>query len=233
MLQPMRTDRHRFAAVTVTTLVLLLAWDASGLDRALAHLIAGPRGFPLRDHWLLAGVLHDAARRVSWLIVLALCAAVVWPIGPWVSLPFARRVQVPATALLSTGVVVTLKGFSGTSCPWDLSDFGGVAHYLSHWQGWTVPDGGGGRCFPAGHAASGFAFVGGYFALRNHVPRLARAWLVVALLVGLLLGAVQQVRGAHFMSHTLWTAWLCWVVAWLSDIWFSREAKAPAALASP
>ena len=25
-----------------------------------------------------------------------------------------------------------------------------------------------------------------------------------------LLGLAQQMRGAHFMSHTLWTAWLCW-----------------------
>jgi len=26
------------------------------------------------------------------------------------------------------------------------------------------------------------------------------------------------VRGAHFMSHTLWTGWLCWVTGWLCDL---------------
>jgi membrane-associated PAP2 superfamily phosphatase len=38
----------------------------------------------------------------------------------------------------------------------------------------------------------------------------------------------QQWRGAHFTSHTLWTAWVCWVVAWLVDMavtrWCARRA---------
>jgi len=31
------------------------------------------------------------------------------------------------------------------------------------------------------------------------------------------MGLAQQVRGAHYMSHTLWTAWLCWSSAALVD----------------
>ena len=37
------------------------------------------------------------------------------------------------------------------------------------------------------------------------------------LLAGLVLGLGQQWRGAHFTSHTLWTAWLCWGVAFGLD----------------
>jgi membrane-associated PAP2 superfamily phosphatase len=29
------------------------------------------------------------------------------------------------------------------------------------------------------------------------------------------LGLAQQWRGAHFMSHTLWSAAVCWMIAWL------------------
>ena len=89
-----------------------------------------------------------------------------------------------------------------------------MARYASHWA-LGVVDGGGGRCFPAGHASAGFAFVGGYFALRHKAPAAARWWLAAAVLAGLVLGGAQQVRGAHFMSHTLWTGWLCWTVGWL------------------
>ena len=70
----------------------------------------------------------------------------------------------------------------------------------------------------AAAASAGFAFVGGYFALRRRQPRAARLWLAASLAAGLILGAAQQVRGAHFMSHTLWTGWLCWTTGWLCDL---------------
>ena len=42
--------------------------------------------------------------------------------------------------------------------------------------------------------------------------------IVSALLAGLALGLAQQMRGAHFMSHTLWSAWLCWTCCWICDM---------------
>lgn len=128
-----------------------------------------------------------------------------------------ERLQMAISALLALAAVSVGKNLSTTSCPWDLAEFGGVARYASHWA-LGVVDGGGGRCFPAGHASAGFAFVGGYFALRHKAPAAARWWLAAAVLAGLVLGGAQQVRGAHFMSHTLWTGWLCWTVGWLCDL---------------
>ena len=84
-----------------------------------------------------------------------------------------------------------------------------------HWS--AVADGGGGHCFPAGHASAGFAFIGGYFVFRNVAPRTARIWLQASLASGLLLGLAQQLRGAHFMSHTLWTALVAWCIAFAVD----------------
>lgn len=221
----MTIHRTRFGWLALALLTALLLWDASGLDMALARWAGGPEGFPLRNHWLLTRVLHDAVKALAWAFTLLLCLGVVWPRGPLQALPFARRLQLPVTALLATVAISLLKGASATSCPWDMAEFGGVAQHLSHWVGWFVADGGGGHCFPAGHATTGFAFVGGYFALRRHLPRLARVWFVLALCVGLALGAVQQLRGAHFMSHTLWTAWICWMVGWLADPLFAGQAR--------
>ena len=36
------------------------------------------------------------------------------------------------------------------------------------------------------------------------------------------MGLAQQMRGAHFMSHTLWTGWLCWTTGWLVDLAVTR-----------
>jgi membrane-associated PAP2 superfamily phosphatase len=112
-------------------------------------------------------------------------------------------------------VVALLKGISATSCPWDLSAYGGMTPYVPHWS--AISDGGPGHCFPAGHASSGFALLGGFFAFRGESPALARCWLAAATAAGLVLGIGQQLRGAHFMSHTLWSGWLCWLIALLID----------------
>ena len=150
---------------------------------------------------------------MSWLLVVGLSLAVWWPVGVLRQLDRWQRLQLVVSILLGLALVVAIKRISSTSCPWDLAEFGGLARYVSHWR-FGLVDGGGAHCFPAGHASAGFAFVGGYFVLRDRAPRAARIWLAAALAAGLVLGVSQQMRGAHFMSHTLWTAWLCWTVAW-------------------
>ncbi|MDB5845293.1 MAG: (acid phosphatase) superfamily protein-like protein [Polaromonas sp.] len=209
---PHPPSRPRLFLWTLGSFLLLLAWDFSGLDLATAHWFGTAAGFALESHWLWRGVLHDDIRLVPWGIELVLLAAIALPFGTLKQLVLARRLQLALTTLLALLVVSTIKLHSHTSCPWDLRQFGGVAAYVSHWN-WSVLDGGTGGCFPAGHASAGFAFFGGFFAFRQVLPRTAWRWLAGAMLAGCLLGLAQQVRGAHYMSHTLWTAWLCWAVA--------------------
>jgi len=211
--------------VTIALLGTALAWDASGLDLPFAHLAGSPAGFPWRDHWLLTAVGHEAARRLAWLLALALCLSVWWPAGPLARITQAERLQMAVSLLLSALAVSLLKSGSPTSCPWDLVQFGGLAQHLSHWS--LLPDGGAGHCFPAGHASSGFAFAGGYFAFRRAEPVFARRWLAGSLAAGVTLGIAQQWRGAHFMSHTLWTAVVCWITTWIVSTAWPRGETAP------
>jgi membrane-associated PAP2 superfamily phosphatase len=208
--------------ITLALLALVLAWDTSGFDLPLARLAGSEHGFPWRDQWLLTGVLHDGARRLAWLVALVLCLAVWWPVGAFERLTTSQRLQLAVTVLLAPLAVSLLKSGSQTSCPWDLSTFGGFAAYTSHWS--LQPDGGGGHCFPAGHASSGFALMGGYFAVRATSLPAARRWLAAGAGSGMVLGLGQQWRGAHFMSHTLWSALVCWCVAWAIDAAWPRAS---------
>lgn len=217
------------AWLTAFTALLVLIWDLSSFDLAVAHWSGGAAGFPLRDSWLLTQVLHDGARNIAWMLALLLCLFVWWPVGKLTQLNLGRRVQLASTTLIAVLLVSWLKSWSGASCPWDMTDFGGIASYASHWSHLLAPDGGSGRCFPAGHASAGFAFLGGYFALRHDFPSGARLWLTASIAAGLTLGIAQQMRGAHFMSHTLWTGLICWCVAWVMDGIQSRIAKPSAA----
>ena len=214
----------RWLVLTLIGFVLVALWDTAGLDVAMAGWWGTAQGFPLRSSHFLVTYMHEAMRMLGWVLVVALSLGVWFPQGFLRRLPMAHRVQLVASILVSLAVVAIIKHSSTTSCPWDLQLFGGVADYVSHWR-WGVHDGGSGRCFPAGHAAAGFSFVGGYFALYRHTPRAARWWLACAVLVGVALGIGQQMRGAHYMSHTLWTAWLCWTSGYAVDCITQRLAR--------
>ena len=213
---PVRRHDH-FLLWTLGALACVVAWDAGGQDLAMAHAFGSAEGFPLRDQWFFVHILHEGARRLGWVLVLLLALSVWWPKGFLRRIDGRERLQMAVSALLALGVISIFKNLSATSCPWDLTEFGGLARHVSHWA-WGVVDGGGGRCFPAGHASAGFAFLGGYFALHHKAPRAARWWLAGSLLAGFVLGGAQQMRGAHFMSHTLWTGWLCWTTGWACDL---------------
>jgi len=203
--------RRRDGWITLVALIAVLAWDAGGGDLALSRWFGGPAGFPWREAWFTRDLLHDGGRRLATgVLALGLAHAWWWPrrTGP----SRAERWRWTAVVLLSLVAVPAIKRVSQTSCPWDLAEFGGVASYVPHWL-LGVVDGGPGHCFPSGHAVAAFAFFGMAFLWRPHRPRLARAWLAGTLAAGAVFGAAQLVRGAHYLSHTLWTAWLCWAIA--------------------
>jgi membrane-associated PAP2 superfamily phosphatase len=201
---------------TLAVLALVLAWDACGQDLALARLVADSHGFPARDNWLAAALLHDGARYLAFGAGAWLVAGIWWPVGVLRRLARPARIQWAASLGLGLLLINLLKHASHTSCPWDLAEFGGMGSYVGHWA-WGRLDGGPGHCFPAGHASAAFAFVGGFFVLRPVSSRLATWCLAVVAAAGLSMGLAQQFRGAHFMSHTLWTGWLCWASAWGVD----------------
>lgn len=208
----MSPQQRQDALVTLAALAALLLWDASGADLWLQRLHGDRTGFAWREHWLTARVAHDGGR---WLAGAALVALVFNLWRPWSEgVGRGRRWAWLGVTVACMSLMPVLKKASLTSCPWDLAEFGGTAQHVSHWA-FGVADGGAGHCFPSGHATSAAAFFGGWFVLREHQPRLARAWLAAACVLTLFYGWAQLARGAHFASHTLWSAWLCWTLAWL------------------
>lgn len=222
----MNPTLRRDLAVTAIALLLLMMWDFSGLDLLAAHLLGSARGFVLRDTFWTSTVLHDGGRRAAWvLMALLIVAALRTPAEAPPGRPGrAERWRWIAVMLLVIVAVPAIKRFSLTSCPWDLSVFGGTAQYVSHWR-LGVADGGGGHCFPSGHAVAAFGFFGLYFLWRPHDAKVARIWLAAVLLAGALFGTAQLARGAHYPSHTLWSAWLCWVVCVAAAQWLPRGTR--------
>jgi membrane-associated PAP2 superfamily phosphatase len=55
--------------------------------------------------------------------------------------------------------------------------------------------------------------MGLYFVFRDRRPVTARALLAASFALGTIFGIGQMARGAHFFSHNVWTAAVCWFVA--------------------
>lgn len=199
-------------------LIFLLA-RYTPLDHVLTDLFYDPatRQFPLRDHAFWAVIMHTGLKYLSvaaWFVLLV----------HWVTLrghrsrqPLRRALGFTLlVALLAALAVSSLRALSAHSCPWELSLFGGTADYFRFFD--AVPlSPGSGRCAPSGHVVSGFVWLTGYIALRGVDRTVARFALAFSLLLGILTGLTQLVRGAHFLSHVLLTAWVCFAVAWVCD----------------
>jgi membrane-associated PAP2 superfamily phosphatase len=223
---------HRDLLAALAALALLLWWEASGWDMVVAAWYGGPQGFALRNAWLTRALLHDGARAVSG-VALAVCVLLAWR-GDGSGLRRTHRLAWLGMVVLCLLAIPAFKQLSQTSCPWELEVFGGTAAYVPHWMLFVL-DGGPGHCFPSGHAVAAFAFLPLYFQWRGQRPALARSLLLVTLGSGVLLGWTQLARGAHFPSHTLWSAWLCWSIGALGARWLEPAASEaqPSHTASP
>lgn len=212
-------------AVAVS-LLALLAWDASGGDLWVMRHVGSAAGFAWRESWFTTQVIHQGGRLLSWVAVAFILLVNLRPALLLPRLSRRERLDWLLITLLCLAVVSLVKRASLTSCPWDLAEFGGTAHYVSHWA-FGLRDGGGGHCFPSGHASAAFAFLSGGWVLARAYPRAARAWLVSVVALGIVYGIGQMLRGAHYPSHTMWTAWICCaltVAATQAGAWQIRRA---------
>lgn len=187
-------------------------FDLTDLDRQLIGWYYDPvrHMFPLRDDAFMAGVMHSGLKLVVIAVGMALAGAFL--LSYVVPMPMARRrlLWLFAGMAGASMLVAVIKQNSALHCPWDLADYGGYAPFhglFDRLPGNVAP----GRCFPGGHASGGFALLAFYFGMRDtHLVR-ARVMLAAGVAMGVVMGWSQMMRGAHFLSHTVWSAWVEWL----------------------
>lgn len=195
----------QFVLLILSAMVFIWLSRSESIDMAITRLWFDPltQQFPWKDNHWLDLINHRLLKQavIGGGCVLML-AGVVRRQPRWVLV----------AVMMGTGplVVGVLKATSAHSCPWDLVEFGGKA--VSYPLFGAVPlNSGPGRCFPGGHASSGFSALALFFLFYPQRARLAWACWWAALAVGMVMGFGQIMRGAHFLSHNLWAAWWVWL----------------------
>jgi membrane-associated PAP2 superfamily phosphatase len=233
---PLRFWWSKLQAPLAVFVVLAAVFAVTPLDEHIASALffdAAHARWIGADAWLSNELIHTGGR---WAIRVLLAFALAFWIATYVERDW-RALRRPTAfltiaALLSIGVVGLLKTLTNVDCPWDLVPFGGRFPYVELFA--DRPDAlRVGRCFPAAHASSGYALLALYFVFRERHAKLAKLGLWLGLLAGLTFGLAQQSRGAHFVSHDLWSAFLVWTVtlstyalAFRARLWELEEHEA-------
>ncbi|MDO6784427.1 phosphatase PAP2 family protein [Neptunomonas phycophila] len=207
--------RNHLTIPLIIFAVLATCFEWQQWDLTIAKTLYGWEGgqWALKDNWWFKEVFHTDARNL--MSVFTLLVLITWlfsfmlkPLRVW------RRplTYLVISILVSVIVIAVGKQFSNVECPWGLSMFGGSQTYFpifsEHMFSPSTSE-----CFPAGHASAGYAWFGLYFLLTKHAPRWRWWGLLSVVALGLFFGGIQQLRGAHFLSHDLWTLGICWLVA--------------------
>jgi membrane-associated PAP2 superfamily phosphatase len=200
--------------IPAVTAIVLLLLELTSLDMDIAKMAYDPLAgdFVGRHSYFLENVLHDRAKQV----VIAL--AVLSFLG-FVGAFFIERLKpwrrelgcLVLSMALSTSFVTPVKVVTSVQCPWSLTEFGGKETYselLSPRPATDKP----GRCWPGGHAATGFTLFALFFVFRDRKPKLAKAGLIFAFGLGTVFSIGRMLQGAHFFSHNIWTAVFCWLI---------------------
>ena len=219
-------DRRSLVAPAISILAIVVFFGLPGMGGDALDLWFqsffwnGKNWLIPHEHPLGHAIAYDGPKALIIIWALLLIGAAI----------FAKRVRVRALYLLACLAVVSvvctqLRAVTGMATPLELKAFGGTYDHLLLFQ--IKPAGYPSHAFPAGHASGGFALLGLYWILKT------RRWrgLALGLAVGCWMGFYQVARGEHFLSHTLATAALAWLLcvglAFLLRKPLEREVSSP------
>lgn len=187
-------------------------------------------------HWMVDSTsplprffFYTGAKGAIILFAVLLAVFFLWPRR---KLPVAwtGRKRDAGFLLLCLGVVPLvigeLKASTNIYCPYQLTRYGGTKPYIKVFDSRAAAvKGDPGRCYPAGHASGGFALMGLLFVARTWRRRIMG--ILAGQTVGWTMALYQMFKGAHFLSHSLVTMLLAWMLILLLAKWIRPSALQP------
>ncbi len=202
-------------ALPLWCLTVLVLFPPHQLDVAISSLFFDGKAFFLKRDFLFDFVLYKTTKAVPIFAALVALGLIVWNIykrcrnEPANEKALVLSIYTIGAMLLCIGVVAWLKATTGVYCPWSVDAFAGQAAINTPSWSWVFQEG---HCWPAGHAGTGFCLFALYFALRDTQPQRARNLLIAVFIFGVLCSAGRIVQGAHFLSHTIATSLIDWLI---------------------
>ncbi|MDB4165144.1 phosphatase PAP2 family protein [Gammaproteobacteria bacterium] len=197
-------------------ILIVIAVHLADLDVWLADFLYRIEGgaWTLRYNHITEDLIHVGGRTLTSAMAVVLLALIAGSYRLTALKPFKIGLWYVFLSAASSALLINvMKSVTQMACPWDLSRYGGTSEYVTLLDQ-LVTGTSTGACFPAGHASAAYCWFGLFFFARAYFPKWQSSALLLTLVLGLTFGIAQQLRGAHFLSHDLWTVWICWTVAY-------------------
>ncbi len=212
----MTAPAKQFTFALLALIVSLIVFELTPADMWLQRLLYNSE----THHWLLfqpsritSLLFYDGIKKLLVVFALAILIALAF----FRKNNVVRRYRKGLLILLLSLIIVPsvtgiLKATTNVGCPRDVTEFGGLYPHVRVFESYP-PDAIPAeplRCFPAGHASGGFALMALYYLFRD--PRNRQRGLLAGITTGWLMGGYKMIIGDHFLSHTVVTMILAWLL---------------------
>ena len=205
--------KYAWLALIISACIILMVGQFSRIDLIIEDYYYDPllKTFPWKNTWFAKDLMHTYVKNLIFGCGFFLYLFLLFDrLKPWPIISQGLRFRLKFVAIASILIPISislLKNFSVLHCPWDIDRYNGTAPFLKLLD--YVPNGlEHGACFPAGHATTGLWLASLCVFWLPQDTKKALFVFMMGLAGGLILGWVQQMRGAHFLFHTLWSMWI-------------------------
>jgi membrane-associated PAP2 superfamily phosphatase len=173
--------------------------------------------------WLISEAMHSKLTYIFYVGIKAILAilgliSLIILARSTKNKKFKKWQKASLLMLLSLSIVPVITGqikaHSNIYCPMQLEMYGGKYPHAQifepYSQEFIASNPRVGRCFPAGHASGGFALMMLFFCFKKRNSKIKG--LALGLSLGWIMGIYQILRGEHFLSHTIVSMLLAWVL---------------------
>ena len=166
-----------------------------------------------KDEPILKFFLYDGMKIFLILIAVAILFSLIFLRKKKIIQEYKKGlIIVLLSAIFIPLMIGSLKAISNTPCPCNIVNFDGIYPDIkvfdSYPKDFVQPSKA--KCWPAGHASGGFALMACFFLFKTQLNK--KRALGVALVVGWSMGLYKMLLGDHFLSHTIITMIMAWLI---------------------
>lgn len=205
--------------IVVTALILIgaiLFFGLSGADIWVQSHFYNPQTHQWivdTNNGVLKFIFYDGIKRLLIIIaILFLCVLIIGWKKRWMQ-PYRRGfIIVILSSIIVPVAVGSLKAVTNMPCPKNVETFGGAYPHTCVWEKYAAKECHleKQKCWPAGHASGGFALLSLIFLFHSRRNKIVSG--VVAMVIGWSMGSYKMLIGDHFLSHTVITMILAWLL---------------------
>lgn len=159
-------------------------------------------------------IFYDGFKNLFQIFAIFILVLVIFSLFKKVNIieKYKKGLIILCLATILVPSLALIKNITNMPCPRDTIEFGGQIpdiKILDSYPKDYVKEKRQ-RCWPAGHATMGFSLMALFFLFKKSKNQ--KIALVTAIIIGFLTGGYKILVGHHFLSHTLVTMILAWLV---------------------